>query len=47
MEIKQEEIKEKKPKTWDEAIRELQSFILKAKKEEAEQKLEAQKAKQA
>ena len=46
METKQEEMKEKKPKTWDEAILELQSFILKTKKEEAEQKLEAQKEKQ-
>lgn len=40
MEARQEEMKEKKPKTWDEAINELQSFILKAKKEEAKQKLE-------
>ena len=39
MEARQEETKEKKPKTWDEAINELQGFILKAKKEEAEKKL--------
>lgn len=38
MEARQEEIKEKKPKTWEEAISELQGFILKAKKEEAKQK---------
>ena len=42
MEAKQEEMKEKKPKTWDEAINELQGFILKTKKEEAKQKLEAE-----
>lgn len=40
MEAREEEIKEKKPKTWDEAINELQGFILKAKKEEAKQKSE-------
>lgn len=27
---------EKKPKTWDEAINELQAFIIKSKKEERE-----------
>ena len=36
MEARQEENKEKKLKTWDEAINELQSFILKAKKEKRE-----------
>lgn len=41
MEARQEEIKEKKPKTWEEAISELQGFILKAKKEEAKQKAQA------
>lgn len=46
MEVKQEEIKERKPKTWDEAIRELQGFILKTKKEEAQQKLQDQKVKE-
>ncbi|MBU3804273.1 MAG: hypothetical protein H9872_05925 [Candidatus Cellulosilyticum pullistercoris] len=39
MEARQEETKDKKPKTWDEAINELQGFILKTKKEEAEKKL--------
>lgn len=34
-ELKQEE-GAKKPKTWDEAFNELQSFIIKSRKEEAE-----------
>ena len=32
-------VEAKKPKTWDEAINELQSFIIKSKKEEQEKAL--------
>lgn len=46
MEVRQDEIKEKKPKSWDEAINELKGFILKAKKEEAQKKLEEEKIKE-
>ena len=42
MEARQEETREMKLKTWDEAINELQSFILKAKKEEAKQESEVE-----
>lgn len=35
-----QQVEEKKPKTWDEAILELKGFILNAKKEETRQKEE-------
>ncbi|MEE1070853.1 MAG: hypothetical protein U0L26_00390 [Cellulosilyticum sp.] len=34
--IEEQKVEEKKLKTWDEAINELQAFIIKSKKEEQE-----------
>jgi len=38
MNQEKEQVEEKKLKTWDEAINELQAFIIKSKKEEQENK---------